>query len=80
MFQPDSVVTKRVEGEGKEKREGVKRRMTEAWGKQFPELCIDFIKASPWEQYKMQRVRYVGEMIRLIVAQFLYYRRNQNYM
>lgn len=46
MFQPDSVVTERVEGEGKEKREGVKRRMTEAWGKQFPELCIDFIKAS----------------------------------
>lgn len=46
VFQPDSVVTERVEGEGKEKREGVKRRMTEAWGKQFPELCIDFIKAS----------------------------------
>lgn len=38
-------------------------------GKQFPELCIEFINASSWDQYRTQQVRHVGGIRRVIAAQ-----------
>lgn len=39
-------------GRQRGQREGEKRWMTDEWGEQFSELCLEFINVSSWEQYR----------------------------